>query len=354
MLSIRAIIITFSLLIFSSSVLYAEKDKPQGMPPAIVVVAEIRAGMVAPEMDFIGTVYYKEVSNVASEVNGLVESVEFEEGKRVKKGQLLVKLSSELLNKTLNATKASHEQVLSEVEKAKLDFARAGKLYKNKLVSEEMYDEKRFTVNGLEKKAVSLKAEVERLEVELQKKSIRAPFDSIVIEKNIDRGEWLSPGSVLATVANDSMVDILVEVPLQVIKSISPGINVEVKTGGAVINGKVYTIIPKGNISTRTFPVKIRVKNTMSLVEGMEAIVSLPVSHKEESLTVHRDAIITVYGKTVIYTVNDMKASSVPVKVNGYSGMTAGIFAEGLKEGMKVVVKGNERLRPGQPVIIKE
>lgn len=352
MLITRAIIIAVSLLVFSSSVLYADKDKPQGMPPANVVVSEIRAGMIAPEMDFIGTVYYQEVSNVASEVNGLVESVEFEEGKRVKKGQLLVKLSSELLNKTLNSTRASHEQVLSELEKAKLDFARAGKLYKNKLVSEEMYDEKRFTVNGLEKKAVSLKAEVERLEVELQKKTIRAPFDSIVIEKNIDRGEWLSPGSVLATVANDSMVDILVEVPLQVIKSITPGLKVEVETGGAVINGKVYAIIPKGNISTRTFPVKIRVKNTMSLVEGMEAIVSLPVSHKKESLTVHRDAVITVYGKTVIYTVNDMKASSVPVKVTGYSGMTAGIYAEGLKEGMKVVVKGNERLRPGQAVKI--
>ena len=145
-----------------------------------------------------------------------------------------------------------------------------------------------------------------------------------------------------------------VEVPLQVIKSISTGLKVEIETGGAVINGKVFAIIPKGNISTRTFPVKIRVRNTMSLIEGMEAIVSLPVSHKEESLMVHRDAIITVYGKTVIYTVNDMKASSVPVKVTGYSGMTAGIYAEGLKEGMKVVVKGNERLRPGQTVIIKE
>ncbi len=351
--NVKAIVIAVSILLFSSSTLYAEKGKQQGMPPANVVVSEIMSGKVAPEMEFVGTVYYKEVSNVASEASGLVETVGFEEGKRMKKGQMLVKLSSELLNKTLNATKANHELVLSDLEQAKLILKRSEKLYKDKLVSEELYDEKRFNVNGLEKKAVSLNAEVERLEVELEKKTIRAPFDCLVIEKNIDRGEWLSPGSTLATVANDKIVDILVDVPEQVVKAISPGLQVTVKTSGSEIKGKVFAIIPRGDISTRTFPVKIRARNTISLIEGMEAVISLPISHEEKTLIVHRDAIITAFGSTVIFTVKDMKAEKVPVRVTGYKGMTAGIKAEGLEEGMKIVVKGNERLRPGQAVNIQ-
>jgi multidrug efflux pump subunit AcrA (membrane-fusion protein) len=64
--------------------------------------------------------------------------------------------------------------------------------------------------------------------------------------------------------------------------------------------------------------------------------------------------VITVYGNTVVYTVNDSKAVMIPVRIAGYEKMNVGIHGNGLKEGMKVIVKGNERLRPGQPVIVQK
>ena len=101
----------------------------------------------------------------------------------------------------------------------------------------------------------------------------------------------------------------------------------------------------------RTFPLKIRIKNSASLKEGMEARVELPTAEKKQSLVVPRDAVITMFGRTVLFAVVESKAKMIPVNVIGYEDTTAGVNAQGLKEGMKVVVKGNERLRDGQPVI---
>lgn len=321
---IRIALFIFVLLCSFSS-LYAQEKKPQGMPPpANVVVSEVSTGIVAPEAEFVGTVYYQEVSDVACEVDGKVEEVSFEEGQRVKKNFVLVKLNSDL--------------VRSDYDKAALNFNRAKNLYKEDLISEQAYDERRF--------------EKERLEIIIRKKTIRAPFNGVIIKKHVERGEWLSPGSTVATIARDDVIDIIVEVPESIISIITPGMKVKVKAGGKEINGKIFVIIPQGNISTRTFPVKIRVKNNLSLIEGMEARVNLPVAKKEKALIVHRDAVITVFGNTVVFAVIDSKAKMIPVKVIGYKGMKAGIQANGLKEGMKVVVKGNERLRDGQSVKI--
>ena len=349
-----SITLCFFMLLFSFCLLHAQEEDAQGMPPASVVVSEVTSGMVAPESEFIGTVYYQEVSDLASEVDGLVEAVSFEEGQRVKKGKVLVKLNDDLLQKSLKAAKASYEEVLSDLERAERELARADNLYKEELISEQTYDDRKFSVKGLANKSRSLKATVEHLETELQKKIIKVPFNGIVVKKHIDRGEWLSPGSTVATIAQDSTVDILVDVPEDVIKAISTGMRVKIRVSAGELHGKILAIIPKGDISTRTIPVKIRAKNTLSLIEGMEARVSLPVGHKKKTLTVSRDAVITVFGDTVVFAVIDSEARMIPVEVVGYQGMTAGVHAEGLAEGMSVVIKGNERLRDGQTVEITD
>jgi RND family efflux transporter MFP subunit len=347
----KALFVFFIVFAFALPLNAQEKKRP-GMPPANVVVSDVKTGMIAEKYEFIGTVYYVEVSDVASEVNGKVESVSFEEGKRVKKENILVKLSADLLEKQLVAIRSSHEQVLLEREKAMLDLKRIENLIKQGSVSEQLYDEHRFRVLGLEKKAASLQADVERIKVELGKKRIRAPFDGVVIERTVDRGEWLSPGSkvAVATIARDDTVDVVVDVPEHMIRHVKEGMDLSVKAGGRVVKGEVFAIVPKGDVATRTFPLKIRIKNSASLKEGMEARVALPIAERKESLVVPRDALISMFGRTVVFAVVDSKAKMIPVKVIGYESGMAGVNAHGLKEGMKVVVKGNERLRDGQPV----
>jgi RND family efflux transporter MFP subunit len=333
------------------SVLWGQ-DKPKGPPPAVVAVVPVKTGNITPQAEFIGTVFYKEVSDVASEISGRVDEVRFEEGQHVKKDQVLIKLGADILKKRLLATSATHEQVLSELEIARIEFERREKLFKTKAISEQSYDENRFRVKGLEKRAESLEAEVERIEIELQKKTIRAPFDGVIINRLVDRGEWLDEGATVSKLAKDDVIDIVADVSEKFIPFIRVGMPIKAIVNGDEISGSVFAVVPRGDIATRTFPVKIRTLNTLALIEGMSARVILPVGKLRHTLVVPRDAVIAVFGQTVVYTVNDAKARMIPVEVIGYQGLTAGVQSPDLTEGMQVVVKGNERLRDGQMVSI--
>ncbi|MBI5409671.1 MAG: efflux RND transporter periplasmic adaptor subunit [Nitrospirae bacterium] len=351
----RSYIISLFLLLLIPRYLHAqEKPKQQAMPPAMVVVSGVTSGLVAPVNEFIGTVYYHEVSEVASEVSGLAEKAGFEEGQRVKTGDALVVINSELLEKTIQSTKATYEQVLSDLENEKKNLERTGSLYKEDLISVQAYDDQKSKVNGLEKKAASLKADVERIEVELGKKVVKSPFNGIVIKKYIELGEWLSPGGAVASIGRDDFMDVVAELPEQYLAHVKKGMDARVIAGGMEMTGKVFAIVPKGDVSTRTIPVKVRIKSSADLVEGMEARVLLPAGQKEKALIVPRDAVITVFGNTVVFVVNDSQAKMIPVNVIAYTGMNAGIQGLGLSEGMKVVVKGNERLRDGQAVSVQK
>jgi RND family efflux transporter MFP subunit len=350
--------ISLCLLVFISylsfgAVLLWGQEKPKGPPPANVTVAKVENGMVAPQAEFIGTVFYQEVSNVASELSGLAEIVRFEEGQRVDQGQTLVELGSDLLRKDFQATVLTHEQILSELEIARIELKRKEKLFKKNSIAEQSYDQDRFRVRGLEKRAASLAAQVERIEIELKKKVIRAPYDAVVVKRMVDHGEWISEGEEVAVLAKDSVVDIIVEVPERFIHYVKQGMQIQSMINGNVVRGEVFTIVPKGDVATRTFPVKIRTPNSESLIEGMSANVVLPTGRPKKSLVVPRDSVISMFGQNVVFTVADSKASMLPVKVVGYEGLSAGVEANGLQEGMQVVMQGNERLRNGQAVVVK-
>jgi multidrug efflux pump subunit AcrA (membrane-fusion protein) len=94
------------LLLVNTFPLHAQGTKPGVPPPAAVVVSEVKDGFVAPEAEFVGTVFYLEVSDVAAEVNGRIEVVSFEEGQRIKAGHVLVRLNADLLEKISKGTKA--------------------------------------------------------------------------------------------------------------------------------------------------------------------------------------------------------------------------------------------------------
>ena len=143
MKAMKTKILLFTILSIFSLTLFAQKDKsPSGMrmPPAKVVVAEVSRGMIAPESEFIGTVFYVEVSRVASEVNGRVDALFFEAGQRVKQETELVRLNAELLEKTLQSQQAAYEEVFTQLEKARIDFRRAEKLFQKKTIQEQAYD----------------------------------------------------------------------------------------------------------------------------------------------------------------------------------------------------------------------
>jgi RND family efflux transporter MFP subunit len=329
-----------------------EVAKAQGPPPALVEVAQITQGEAEPMVEFVGTVYYSRKSNLAAEVEGVVGQVFFEEGYRVKKGDPLVSLEADILDTVISGTRADYELVLVELEQAEKELSRREPLYKEGSVSESSYDEYFFKSKRLKNRALSIKASLGRLMLEKEKKKIRAPFDSIVMQKNAEIGEWIKEGGMVALVADDSIVDIVVNVPAGMLKYLQPGKKLTVKSDKEKFIGEFLSFVPKGDVATRTFDVKIRLQNTKGLIEGMEARALVPSAEKRQGLKVPRDAVIDRFGQNVIWLAKDSTAKMVSVQVVGYDGMYVGVAGEGLADGDMVVVKGNERLREGQPVRI--
>jgi RND family efflux transporter MFP subunit len=328
------------------------QEKPKAPPPPRVSVAEVRVGAISPQAEFLGTVYYVEVSDVAAEIAGIVEAVKVEDGQRVKAGQPLVELRTDLLAKRLEATRSSYQQVLAEFKIAEIELGRREKLFEKGSIAEQSYDETRFRARALQRRADSLNAEVERIELEIRKAVIRAPFDGVVITRSVDRGEWLSEGRTVAVLARDDVIDVVVEVPESYIRQVRVEGPVRVRIDGTDLDGTVTALIPRGDVATRNFPVKIRAANRQSFIEGMSASVWLPTAKTQSAFIVSRDALITSAGRTVVFVLEGAKVRSLPVAVIAYAGGDAGVAAEGLQEGMLVVVKGNERLRDGQEVVV--
>ncbi|MBE7548557.1 MAG: efflux RND transporter periplasmic adaptor subunit [Candidatus Kuenenia stuttgartiensis] len=344
------LIVPFVLLSIISS-LFGQSEKQS--PPPLVVVSEITTGIMTPKTEFIGTVNYPYISDVAAEVNGKADYVNLEEGFRVKKGELLVKTNSDLLRKEIKSKKALRDQVLSDIDLALLNKQRVEKLYHEEVVSQQMYDEIIFKLINFEKKSDSIKAELESLSIELQKKNIRSPFNGVILKKYVQVGEWLTPGTVIATIAQTDVVEVVLNVPEKICLLIKQNMDAVVKINEKIFHGKIFVVIPHGDVSTRTFPVRIRITDAETLMSGMEAVVSLPSGEETKSLLVDRDAIINFFGNTVVFAVKDSQAYMTPVRVLDYSETKAGIEGVGLMEGTEVVIKGNERLRDGQRINVK-
>jgi RND family efflux transporter MFP subunit len=119
-------------------------------------------------------------------------------------------------------------------------------------------------------------------------------------------------------------------------------------------SGKISAVLPEGDVNARTFPVRIELANPdLKIRSGMEATATFSLGSKKKALLVPKDAIVTAGTNRMVYVVADGVAQPAPVQVIGY--YDGNVAVEGpLQAGAPVVIRGNERLMPGQPVQIME
>jgi RND family efflux transporter MFP subunit len=316
----------------------------------LVETAEVSSGKAEPMAEFVGTAYYARTAQVAAEVSGLVRAVMVDDGEKVSKGTRLVTLDDDILNSEIEGAQADFEQNRVDLEKAKKDFERISNLYKEDAIAETEYESYQTTQSRYEKQHISLKARLDKLLLEQKKKTIRAPFDGLVIETLVEPGEWVSVGGTVAQVADNRTFEVLVDIPANLTSHLKSGRSVSATISNQTVEATFLTIIPKGDIATRTFTAKFGLEQNPSFIEGMQASVMLPTATSIDGLLVPRDAVINQFGQNVLFLAVEGAAKMVPVQVIGYQGMQVAVTGDGLEAGQQVVIKGNERIRDGQPV----
>lgn len=348
---LRKFILIFTAVFMLTTVAAAEEQKQaSGPPPMLVTTEKIIDGKAEPVANFIGTVYFSRTAEVAAEISGIVEKVFIEDGEVVKAGDQLMRLDDGLLATEISATRALYEQSIVDVEQADKDYRRIANLHEQDAIATSEYETYATRLNRLKKQVLVLKARLDKQLLEQEKKVVRAPFNGLVIENLVEVGEWVNIGGVIATVADNHSLEAHIDIPANVIPYLSRGKEVDLSIGGQDLKGRFIAVIPRGDVSTRTFVAKFQLTNNGQMIEGMQANVSLPISKATESLLVPRDAIINSYGKDVVFINDKGQARMINVDVVGYSGEMAGVRSTDLNTGQEVVVKGSERIRDGQPL----
>lgn len=323
--------------------------------PALIRTVEIEQGMAAPTADMTGTLYFDRISRVSPEEASRVTVVRFKEGDRVKKGAILVRMDTRLLEKELALQEARLLQLEIRTKKAKLNLDRQTRLFKNNVTPESVYDEQRFTHEELLQEQIVISRQIDKLKIRLSKHVVTAPFDGVVLEKQVDLGEWVGPGTQICKLGAADAVFVQVPVAEHLVRYIKIGesLPVYLHAYGMQLTGIMQGIRPVADARTKNIALKLKLDYQGPVAQNMSATVKVPVSDKKDVLIMPRDALVQVRGQDLVYIVEAGKASPRPVTVVHAHGLNIGVTANGLSKGMTVVTEGNERLQPGQAVTVQ-
>jgi membrane fusion protein (multidrug efflux system) len=346
--SVRRVLLIIGMLAVSS-VVYA-----QGPPPAKVVLGEVVTEEVSTTQSVTGVIYYERVSDISTEVVGLVEEVNVNQGDHVKKGDPLVRLNTEILEREIALTKTRIEQIVLRIKNTEKNFKRLDRLYKSSGVSEKDFDDALYSYQDARKEKQAIEDTLAKLLIQQRRSVIKAPFDGIVLNKNVDSGAWVQQGKLLVSIGSSS--DLFVRAPIaeNLLRFMQLGEQVQVVLNAfnLQIEGTVIGIDPVADLKTKNIFLKIKIPPMELVAQNMSANVFVPSSDKRQLSVFSRAALIKFQGKDFVYTVKEDKASILPVNIVSYLGKKVAVDNPYIVPGLPVVIEGNERLRPDQPVII--
>ncbi len=353
---IKCLLIIVFIIIFTYSIsLGSDISKQQGPPPVPVQVAIVEKKMVSNQLSLVGTTEAIAGSTVAAEVSGVVEYYPVKEGDFVEKGALLVKLRSTDLKLRLKGVIAARERIRAKLKNAEKELTRFSKLKDADSIATRQYDEALYNHNALLQEFLQKEAEVDCLKYEIEQKEVFAPFSGFIAEEYTQVGEWINDGGPVVRLVDLEQIRITVDVPERYIIKLSLQSEVMVMIKSVTNNffsGRIYAVLPHGDRNARTFPVRINLDNPgYKIKSGMEAIITFNLTGAKSALLMPKDAIVTAGTSRLVFLLSGNKVMPVNVEIVGYYDGNVAVEGE-LKPGDKVVIRGNERLRSGQTVLV--
>ena len=321
-----------------------------GPPPAPVEVVEVGMTVLAPTLELPGTVVSRNDARLAAEVPGRLEWIA-EIGTRVDKGGVVAKIEDTYLR----LQKAEFEGIIAG-DQAKRDFLerevrRLSTLAKENIGAKNLLDQTESDLASASSDLVVGEARLKQIEVQLAKTEIIAPFRGIVTERLLSPGEHTSPGDPVIRLVQPDALEVVARAPLPSLNYVSEGGSLEVRGDRDQGRGTVRTIVPFGDGRSHLFEIRVAVPPSPWRV-GESVRLFVPSAEPIQVLAVPRDALVLRReGTSVFRVLEDGTAERVTVSTGlGAGGMIQ--VTGGLSTGDRVIIRGAERLRPGQKVTI--
>jgi membrane fusion protein (multidrug efflux system) len=298
----------------------------------------IRPTVMSEPVKQTATLRPDEEVDLSFETSGKIVSINFKEGTRVKKGDLLAKINDKPLQAQLEKLLA--QQKLSEAK----EFRQKSLLGRD-AISQESYDQ---ILTELQ----TTKADINLIKARISETELRAPFDGTIGFRYLSEGAYATPSTKIAKLVKLS--------PLKIEYSISEKYNKEVGIGypvtftiegiNEVFSAFVYAIDPKLDLETRTIVLRALYPNSNEeLKPGRFATVYMELSKIDDAIAIPTEALIPEMEGERVFVYRGGKASSVKV-TTGLRTESRIQITEGLKYGDTLLVTGILQLRQGLPV----
>jgi RND family efflux transporter MFP subunit len=324
------------------------------MPASPVRYVEARQQSVASDVILPGTVESRMASTVASEVAGLVIELSAREGDTVRRGQPVAKLRRENLELRLAESRADLKETAARLQLAQRSLDRSRELFDSGVVSQQQLDDAASEAEAWQGRMARIEAQIARLEDDLERSRIPAPYNGVVVAEHVAVGEWVDVGDAVVEMVATDELEIVTALPERYFRAVSVGMPVVVTfeaLPGLRVEGRVSSIVPRADGQARSFPLKVLVANVEGrIAAGMLARLALAAGGERPATVVPKDAIVRGSGAPVVYVIGeDDTVQAVPVSTGAATGEWIAIEGE-VAPGSRVVVRGNERLFPGQKV----
>ncbi|MEJ6578485.1 MAG: efflux RND transporter periplasmic adaptor subunit [Akkermansiaceae bacterium] len=350
-------------------------EAPGGPPPANVILAPIQSITSAQTHRVIGTLKAKSRSEIAAREAGAILEITVDEGDTVEKDAVIARIDSRRIEAQLSEARAEItvaealvHQKKSRVKRSSIDLEMKEKLFASKAISESEVLDARSASNvdnsvyaATQDSLKAAQSRLELLSVRLQDLEIRAPFAGTVVSRHIELGEWAEPGASIVTLVSSGDIEAWLQVPERFSNSTrGQKVPVTITSTGQTIESTTLTLVPEAGTETRTLQMIATLPNPDNiLVSGLSVTAEIPVSKNTDRLAVPVNAVVQGYAGPGIFVPTPQEgglpvAKRIPVEVLFQDNELVYLNAEGLKAGDQVIVEGNERLFPFQPLIIGE
>lgn len=288
----------------------------------------------------LGTVQARESVTVTAKVSETVQRVHFDSGDEVAAGTVLVELTGNQQQATLQAAEAARVE-------AEQQYLRGQELAAQQLIARASLDTLRATRDAA-------RANVAEMRANIGDRTIRAPFAGVLGLRQVSPGALVTPGTPIATLDDIGSVYVDFPVPETQFSRVMPGQRVIGRTAawpGQVFEGVVQTIDARIDPASRAVVVRGAFDNPdRRLRPGMLVQVSLQQASRE-ALMVPELAVVQVGRDTFVYRVlEDETVEQLPVAI-GVRGEGLAEVVEGLEPGTRIVVDGVGKLRPGMRIV---
>lgn len=341
----------------------------QGRAASVAVDPVTRQPLIAT-VDVLGRFVARQSGVLAARVAERVDEVTVQVGDRVSRGDVIAKLSSDRLAAERARMEAQAKAAASDIIAERAGLAKAQQTLDrlNKLKSSSAFrpdraedaerdvEAHRAALRAAEADAATAKAQLDLAEIALADATITAPYDGVVTVKHVSAGSYVRLGDPVVTMLNHLELEIEADVPANRTGGLTPGTLVEgTLQDGTRLYAVVRAVVPEENTRTRTLAVRFVPQETAAVANAANQGVTLavPLDSSRQVLTVDKDAVTVQRGENIVFIVEDGKAVPRSVRLGESVGNRFEVVS-GLEEGDRAVIRGNEVLRPGQPVTVGE